>query len=91
MVESRDLQFVNQNGPNAGATPGQSLNDFVALLIAVAAFLFAMLAGQALLHAIQSAWGSSDTILAFGPILRLAVSAGVAVAAYRKLLRIDAA
>jgi hypothetical protein len=73
------------------STPGQSLNDFVALLIAVAAFLFAMLAGQALLHAIQSAWGSSDTILAFGPILRLAVSAGIGILAYRRLLHMDAA
>jgi hypothetical protein len=66
------------------------LNDFVALLIAVAAFLFAMLAGQALLHVIQNVWGSSDTILAFGPLLRLAVSAGIAILAYRKLLRVDA-
>jgi hypothetical protein len=67
------------------------LNDFVALLIAVAAFLFAMLAGQALLHAVQSAWGLSDTILAFGPILRLLVSAAIGVLAYRKLLHAGAA
>lgn len=67
------------------------MNDFVALLIAVAAFLFAMLAGQALLHVIQSAWGWSETILAFGPILRLAVSAAIGVLAYRKLLHMDAA
>ena len=67
------------------------MNDFVALLIAVAAFLFAMLAGQALLHLIQSVWGWSDTVLAFGPVLRLAVSAAIGVVAYRKLLHMDAA
>ena len=67
------------------------MNDFVALLIAVAAFLFAMLAGHALLSLVLSASGWNDSVLAFGPVLRLVVSAAVGVFAYRKLLRVEAA
>lgn len=63
------------------------MNDFVALLIAVAAFLFAMMAGQALLHAVHGAVGYSESVLAFGPVLRLLASFVIAAAAYRRLNR----
>ena len=63
------------------------MNDFVALLIAVAAFLFAMMAGQALIVLLHGALDYSDTVIAFGPILRLAGSAAIAVALYRRLYR----
>lgn len=67
------------------------MNDFVALLIAVAAFLLAMMAGQALMNAVHGAVGYSETVVAFGPVLRLLLSLGVAVLAYRKLHRADPA
>jgi hypothetical protein len=63
------------------------LNDFVALLIAVAAFLLAMMVGQALIVVLHGALDYSDTVLAFGPILRLAGSVAIGVAAYRRLDR----
>jgi hypothetical protein len=88
--KSPDLTFVNHKRPSL-ERPGQSLNDFVALLIAVAAFLFAMLVGQALLSFVLSAWGWNDTVLAFGPALRILVSAAIGVFAYRKLLHTDVA
>ena len=65
----------------------ESLSDFVALLIAVAAFLLAMMAGQALIVLLHGALNYSDTVLAFGPILRLSVSAALAFALYRRLYR----
>ena len=67
------------------------MNDFVALLIAVAAFILAMLAGQVLLSLIITAWGWNDSVLAFGPVLRLLASAIIGVFAYRKLLHVDVA
>jgi hypothetical protein len=63
------------------------VNDFVALLIAVAAFLLAMMAGQALIVLLHGALDYSDTVIAFGPVLRLAVSAAIAFALYRRLYR----
>ena len=63
------------------------MNDFVALLIAVAAFLLAMMVGQGLIVLLHGALDYSDTVIAFGPILRLAVSAGIAFALYRRLYR----
>ena len=63
------------------------MNDFVALLIAVAAFLLAMMAGQALIVLLHGALDYSDTVIAFGPVLRLAVSAAIAFALYRRLYR----
>lgn len=67
------------------------MNDFVALLIAVAAFLLAMMAGQALMHALHGALGHSENVLAFGPVLRLLASLVVAVFAYRRLVHADTA
>lgn len=67
------------------------MNDFVALLIAVAAFILAMLAGQVLLSLIITAWGWNDSVLVFGPVLRLLASAIIGVLAYRKLLHVDVA
>ena len=67
------------------------MNDFIALLVAVTAFLLAMLAGQALLWAVQAVWGRGETILAFGPILRILASLGIAMIAYRRLVRRGAA
>jgi hypothetical protein len=63
------------------------LNDFVALLIAVAAFLLTMMVGQGLIVALHGALDYSDTVLAFGPILRLAISVAIGVIAYRRLYR----
>lgn len=67
------------------------MNDFVALLIAVAAFLFAMMAGQALMHAVHGAVGYSESVLAFGPVLRFLASVAIAAAAYRRLVHADPA
>ncbi len=61
------------------------MNDFVALLIAVAAFLVAMMVGQGLIVVLHGALG--DSVLAFGPIVRLAASLAIGIAAYRKLDR----
>jgi hypothetical protein len=63
------------------------LNDFVALLIAVAAFLLTMAVGQGLIVALHGALGYSDTVLAFGPILRLAASVATGIVLYRRLYR----
>lgn len=63
------------------------MNDFVALLIAVAAFLLTMMVGQGLIVALHGALDYSDTVLAFGPILRLAISVAIGVIAYRRLYR----
>ena len=63
------------------------MNDFVALLIAVTAFLLAMMMGQGLIVLLHGALDYSDTVIAFGPILRLVTSAAIAFALYRRLYR----
>ncbi len=63
------------------------MNDFVALLIAVTAFLLAMMVGQGLIVLLHGALDYSDTVIAFGPILRLLASAAIAFALYRRLYR----
>jgi hypothetical protein len=63
------------------------VNDFVALLIAVTAFLLAMMVGQGLIVLLHGALDYSDTVIAFGPILRLVASAAIAFALYRRLYR----
>jgi hypothetical protein len=63
------------------------VNDFVALLIAVTAFLLAMMMGQGLIVLLHGALDYSDTVIAFGPILRLTASAAIAFALYRRLYR----
>jgi hypothetical protein len=63
------------------------VNDFVALLLAVAAFLITMLAGQALIWASRAAWSGFEPLFALGPALQLAASLPVAFIAYRRLLR----
>ena len=63
------------------------MNDFVALLIAVAAFLLTMMMGQGLIVVLHGALDYSDSVLAFGPILRLAASGAIGIALYRRLYR----
>lgn len=63
------------------------MSDFVALLIAVAAFLVTMMVGQGLIVALHGALNYSDSVIAFGPVLRLAAAIAIGVIAYRKLHR----
>ena len=62
------------------------MNDFVALLIAVMAFLLTMILGEATLLALHDVIGYNETLLALGPPLRLLASFGTGWLAYRKLL-----
>ena len=62
------------------------MNDFVALLVAVMAFLLTLILGEAALLALHDAAGN-ETLLALGPPLRLLVSFGTGCFVYRKLLR----
>ena len=63
------------------------MSDFVALLIAVEAFLVNMMVGQGLIVALQGALNYSDSVIAIGPVLRLAAGIAIGVIAYRKLHR----
>jgi hypothetical protein len=62
------------------------VNDFVALLIGVSVFALGMLAGESVLWAIESRFGTTDDLLAFGPPIRLGLSLATAVLAYRRAL-----
>ena len=89
--KSGNLAFVNRRRINNGAPGGKRLSDFVALLIAVAAFLVTMMVGQGLIVALHGALNYSDSVIAFGPVLRLAAAIAIGVIAYRKLHRRTAA
>src|SRR5215207_8309562 len=84
-AKSGNLAFVNRRRINTGAPGGKRLSDFVALLIAVAAFLVTMMVGQGLIVALHGAFNYS--VIAFGPVLRLAAGIAIGVIAYRKLHR----
>jgi hypothetical protein len=60
------------------------MNDFVALLIGVVAFAACMVTGGSILAGIEQRFGTSDDLLAFGPALRLGLSAATAVVVYRR-------
>ena len=89
--KSGNLAFVNRRRINTGAPGGKRLSDFVALLIAVAAFLVTMMVGQGLIVALHGALNYNDSVIAFGPVLRLAAAIAIGVIAYRKLHRGTAA
>jgi hypothetical protein len=72
--KSGNLAFVNRRRINNGAPGGKRLSDFVALLIAVAAFLVTMMVGQGLIVALHGALNYNDSVIAFGPVLRLAAA-----------------
>jgi hypothetical protein len=63
------------------------MSDFVALLIAVTAFLATMMVGQSVIVALHGALNYSDAVIAFGPVLRLAAGIAVGVVAFRRLHR----
>jgi diaminopimelate decarboxylase len=58
--------------------------EFVALLIGVVAFAACMVTGGSILAGIEQRFGTSDDLLAFGPALRLGLSAATAVVVYRR-------
>jgi hypothetical protein len=62
------------------------VNDFVALLIGVIVFALGMLVGESVLWAIESRFGTTDDLLAFGPPIRLGLSLVTAVLFYRRAL-----
>ena len=67
------------------------MNDFIALLIGVIAFMLCMVLGESALSAMELRFGTSDDLLAFGPPIRLGLSLATALVIYRRTLAVRAA